>query len=85
MRWASDGMTIVSVNSAGISDFKLQMLLDKFQPDFLCLQETWLAGGVRAPPVPGYPWYEQRRPTGIRGGIAVLVRVGINILLHRGN
>jgi hypothetical protein len=35
--------------------------------------------------IPGYQVFEQRRETGKRGGIAILVRNGIQVLRHVGN
>ena len=40
-------------------------------------------GDFEAPYVEGFTWYEHRRSKGKRGGIAFLVRKGINILSHR--
>ena len=76
----SNGLTIVSVNVAGVSAFKLFVLLEKVSADVICLQETWLRAGTEVLPVPGYRWYEQRR-AGNRGGIAILVREGLAV--HR--
>ena len=58
-------------------------MLERFAPDIICLQETWLVGEFAAPWVAGFTWYEHRRTKGKRGGIAILVRKGINILSHR--
>ena len=33
----------------------------------------------------GYRWFEHRRSTGKRGGIAILVRKGISVLAHHSN
>ena len=74
------GLTVLSLNVAGVSAFKLFMLLEKVRADVLCLQETWLSRGADILPVPGYHWYEQRR-SGRRGGIAILVREGLCV--HR--
>lgn len=74
------GLTVLSLNVAGVSAFKLFMMLEKVRADVLCLQETWLAHGADVLPVPGYHWYEQRR-SGRRGGIAILVREGLCV--HR--
>lgn len=58
-------------------------MLERFAPDIICLQETWLVGEFAAPWVAGFTWYEHRRTKGKRGGIAILVRKGINILSNR--
>ena len=71
---------MVSINIAGVSAFKLFVLLEKISADVICLQETWLRVGTDVLPVPGYRWYEQRR-TGNCGGIAILVREGLAV--HR--
>ncbi len=76
----SHGLTVVSIKVAGVSAFKLFVLLEKISADVICLQETWLRVGTDVLPVPGYRWYEQRR-TGNRGGIAILVREGLAV--HR--
>ena len=80
--WLRDGFKMCSINCAGISAFKIFLLLEQHQPDLLCLQETWLVGSFGAPLVDGYTWYEHRRSKGKRGGIAILVRKGISVLTH---
>ncbi len=53
--------------------------------DVLCLQETWLTQSAVTLDIPGYQVFEQRRNTGKRGGIAIIVRNGIQVLRHIGN
>lgn len=49
----------------------------------ICLQETWLPTGGTFPDIPGYTVLEHRRPKGKRGGIALLVKKGLNwTLVH---
>ena len=71
-------MKLLSVNCAGISAFKLFLLLEHCKADLICLQETWLRQSADSLPLPGYRWYEHRR-SGTRGGIAVLVREGLHV------
>jgi exonuclease III len=52
------GMSVVSLNVAGVSAFKLFLLLEQVNAHVICLQETWLASGVDCLPVPGYNWCE---------------------------
>jgi exonuclease III len=51
----------------------------------LCLQETWLTQSATTLDIPGYQVFEQRRSTGKRGGIAIIVRNGIQVIRHVGN
>jgi exonuclease III len=51
----------------------------------LCVQETWLAASAIQFTVPGYQVYEQRRATGTRGGLAIIVRKGLRVVQHVGN
>lgn len=74
-----------SVNVAGFSMFKLFLMLEMHAFDVLCMQEMWLPPATIAPLVPGYYVYEQRRPNGTRGGIAIFVRKGIKVLSTHGN
>ena len=41
-----------------------------------------MVGEFAAPYVAGFTWYEHRHKSGKRGGIAILVRKGINVLAH---
>ena len=52
------GVRVASVNVAGVTVFKLFMLLEHLTADIICLQETWLQHGVDLLPVPGFKWYE---------------------------
>ena len=61
------------------------MLLGMHTLDVLCLQETWLMKSAVKLDIPGYQVFEQRRETGKRGGIAILVRNGIQVLRYLGN
>jgi exonuclease III len=49
---------VVSLNVAGVSAFKLFLLLEQVSADIICLQETWLAFGTDVLPIPGYNWHE---------------------------
>ena len=53
--------------------------------DILCIQETWLPDSRVALQVPGFQVFEQRRPHGNRGGIAIMVRKGIKVRKVVGN
>jgi hypothetical protein len=72
------------VNCAGISAFKLIMLLECHRADVVCLQETWMRQGADELSLPGYRWFEQRR-SGRRGGIAILVKEGLHVSRVVGN
>ena len=74
-----------SINIAGMSLFKLFMLLEQHQLDVLCVQETWLPPSTCLPLIPGFVVHEQRRQNGTRGGIAMLVRKGIKQIKYVGN
>ena len=75
-----------SVNIAGVSYFKVLLLLDLHALDVLCLQETWLVGQNKQElDIPGYTTLEQRREKGKRGGIAILVRNSLKVLQYTGN
>jgi exonuclease III len=78
-------MSIGSINIAGISNIKIFMLLEVHTLDILCIQETWLTSSTVTLDIPGYQVYEERRQTGKRGGIAMLVRKGIKIIRYIGN
>ena len=78
-------MSVCSANVAGVSYFKLFLLLERHNLDIICLQELWLPASRAALQVPGYHVYEHRRPTGTRGGIAILVRKGIKDIKEDGN
>ena len=85
-RWANQGIKVGSINIAGLSYFKLFLLLEVHNFDVLCLQETWLVGEHIEPfDIPGYSIYEQRREKGTRGGIAILVRKAFPIHSYKGN
>lgn len=74
---------MVSWNCAGLTLYKLFLLLEYTRADVICLQETWLPTGGTFPDIPGYTVLEHRRPKGKRGGIALLVRKGLNwTLVH---
>ena len=76
-------LEVVSWNCAGLTLYKLFLLLEYTRADIICLQETWLPTGGTFPDIPGYTVLEHRRPKGKRGGIAVLVRQGLNwTLVH---
>ncbi len=70
----------MSLNIAGVSAFKLFLMLEKISADVICLQETWLVRGADVLHVPGYTWHKVRR-AGRRGGIAILLRNGL--IAHR--
>jgi exonuclease III len=72
------------VNCAGISAYKLIMLLESHRADVVCLQETWMRQGADELSLPGYRWFEQRR-SGRRGGIAILVKEGLHVSRAVGN
>jgi hypothetical protein len=42
VRWESSGFNVGCINIAGISLFKLYLLLETHKLDVLCVQETWL-------------------------------------------
>ena len=74
-----------NINIAGISLFKLYMILQTHTLDVLCVQETWLKPSTVKLDIPGYQVFEQRRDKGNRGGIAIIVRKGIKIVKYMGN
>ena len=74
-----------SVNVAGVSAWKLFLLTQRFDPDVLLLQETWLPSAAEPLQWGDYRVFEQRRARGHRGGIAVLVRKGLSIGRSFGN
>ena len=84
-RWQEQGLAIGSVNARGLSDYKLFLLLERYDLDVVCIQETWLTHAAQVPNIPGYKIVEQRRGKGRRGGIAVLVRRHLKIVGHVGN
>ena len=61
------------------------MILGTHTLDVLCLQETWLMKSSVQLDIPGYQVFEQRRESGKRGGIAILVRNGIQVIRTIGN
>ena len=61
------------------------MILGTHTLDVLCLQETWLMKSSVQLDIPGYQVFEQRRESGKRGGIAILVRNGIQVTRNVGN
>jgi exonuclease III len=61
------------------------MILETYEIDVLCLQETWLKPSQVKIDIPGYQIFEERRNKGNRGGIAILARKGIKISQYRGN
>ena len=65
--------------------FKLFLLLEVHVLDVICVQETWLTGDKIALQVPGFQVFKQRRQTGSRGGLAILVRKGIRVSKVTGN
>jgi exonuclease III len=85
LRWKNEGMSIGSINIAGISNIKIYMLLEVHNLDILCIQETWLTSSTVKLDIPGYQVYEERRQAGKRGGIAMLVRKGIKIIRYISN
>ena len=74
-----------NINIAGLSLFKLYMILQTHTLDVLCVQETWLKPSTVKLDIPGYQVFEQRRDKGNRGGIAIIVRKGIKIVKYMGN
>ena len=74
-----------NINIAGISLFKLYMILQTHTLDVLCVQEMWLKPSTVKLDIPGYQVFEQRRDKGNRGGIAIIVRKGIKIVKYMGN
>ena len=68
--WQQQGITIATLNIAGLTLAKLFLLLAQHSPDVLCLQETWLTPTAEAPTVTGYRLLERRRASHSRGGIA---------------
>jgi exonuclease III len=74
-----------NINIAGISLFKLYMILQTHTLDVLCVQETWLKPSTVKLDIPGYQVFEQRREKGNRGGIAIIVKKGIKIVKYMGN
>jgi exonuclease III len=66
-----------SINIAGLSLFKLYMILKTHTIDILCVQETWLKPSTEKIDIPGYQFFEERRHKGNRGGIGIIVRKGI--------
>ena len=53
-RWESQGISVGSINIAGVSLFKLYMLLESHALDVLCIQETWLTPSSVQLNIPGY-------------------------------
>jgi exonuclease III len=53
-RWAKRGLNVGSMNIAGVSMFKLFMILETHTLDVLCLQETWLTTSNVQLNIPGY-------------------------------
>jgi hypothetical protein len=53
-RWAITGISIGSLNIAGLSMFKIWMILETHTVDVLCLQETWLTTSNVQLNIPGY-------------------------------
>ena len=74
-----------NINIAGISLFKLYMILQTHTLDVLCVQETWLKPSTVKFDIPGYQVFEQRQNKGNRGGIAIIVRKGIKFFKYNGN
>jgi exonuclease III len=79
------GINVGNVNIAGVSLYKLYMLLETHTLDILCLQETWMSQSTVKLDIPGYQVYEERRAKGSRGGIAMLIRKGIKVIQYIGN
>jgi hypothetical protein len=48
------GLNVGNLNIAGVSMFKLFMILETHTIDVLCLQETWLATSNVQLNIPGY-------------------------------
>jgi Endonuclease/Exonuclease/phosphatase family len=84
-RWHSKGIKIGSVNIRGLTFLKLFLLLEQEEVDVLCVQETWIAEGTRAPTMPGYQVVEQRRQTGTHGGLATYYRTSLKLESTTGN
>jgi exonuclease III len=84
-RWETKGINIGSINIAGISLLKVYMLTELHVLDVLCIQETWLATSTVKLDIPGYQVFEERRASGKRGGIAMLIRKGIKVIKYTGN
>ncbi len=84
-RWLCQGINIGSINVRGLSYLKLLLILDQAEFDILCLQETWVAAQAEPPIIKGYKIIEQRRPTGVRGGLATYVRNSLHIEATSGN
>jgi exonuclease III len=61
------------------------MILGSNTLDVLCLQETWLTKSAVTLDIPGYQVFEQRRDKGRRGGMAILVKNGIQVTKYIGN
>jgi len=74
-----------SFNCAGANLFKLKVILDTHTVDVLCIQETWLPQSSIKLDIPGYLVYEERRATDRRGGIAIIIKMGIKVLKYVGN
>lgn len=53
--------------------------------DILCVQETWLLPGGDTLQLGGYQFLERRRGKGIRGGIGMFIRNGIEVKAYRAN
>ena len=64
---------------------KLLLLLELDDMDILCIQESWLAAGAKAPTIPGYNVVEQRRAQGTHGGLATYFRQSIQLEATHGN
>lgn len=63
-------INIISWNIQGIRkrSMELYILARTYQPDIICLQETFLKPGVQTPYLPGYTHFRQDRETKARGG-----------------
>ena len=86
LRWASEGVKIGCINVAGLTYFKVFLLLEIYNFDVLCFQETWLKSEISPNlQIPGYTLLEQRRENGSYGGIAILIRNSLKILDTFGN
>jgi hypothetical protein len=53
-RWMKSGINVGSLNIAGISMYKVLMILETHTFDVLCLQETWLTPSTVQLNIPGY-------------------------------
>jgi hypothetical protein len=53
-RWQHSGINMGSINIAGVSLYKIFMLLEMHTLDVLCLQETWLTESTVPLNIPGY-------------------------------